>query len=81
MEASAQILPYCKDCSEPDASSRAELFASVWAPHTPSTDPCVHAANAKELRSHFAKIQACRPGASVVGRGKADVHPSLARSA
>lgn len=81
MDASALIDRYCKVWSEPDVSNRAQLLASVWASHATYTDPSVHAANAEELLSHIAKVQARRPGATVVRTSKVDVHHGLARFA
>jgi len=81
MDASALIDRYCEVWSEPDASNRAELLASVWASHATYTDPSVHAANAQELLSHIAKVQARRPGATVVRTSRVDVHHGLARFA
>ncbi len=81
MEVSALIDRYCEVWSEPDASNRVGLLASVWASDATYTDPSVHAANAQELLSHIAKVQARRPGAAVVRTSKVDVHHGLARFA
>lgn len=81
MDASALIDRYCEVWSEPDANNRAELLASVWASHATYTDPSVHAANAQELLAHIARVQARRPGATVVRTSKVDLHHSLARFA
>lgn len=79
MDPSALIDRYCKVWSEPDAGDRAELLASVWVSHATYTNPSVHAANAHELLNHIAKVQARRPGATVVRTSKVDIHNSLAR--
>ncbi len=81
MDASALIDRYCEVWSEPDVIARSELLASVWASHATYTDPSVHAANAQELLSHIAKVQARRPGATVVRTSKVDIHHGLARFA
>jgi len=81
VDASAVIDRYCEVWSEPEASDRAELLASVWAPHATYTDPSVHAANAQELLSHIAEVQARRPGATVVRTSQVDIHHGLARFA
>lgn len=81
MDASSLIDRYCEVWSEPDESRRAELLASVWAPHAAYTDPSVHAASAEELLSHIAKVQARRPGSRVVRTSKVDVHHGIARFA
>lgn len=81
MELSAIIDRYCTAWSEPDAGSRAQILASVWAPYATYTDPSVHAANAEELLSHIARVQARRPGATVVRTSKVDIHHGIARFA
>lgn len=81
MDASALIDRYCEVWSEPDAKNRAELLASVWASHATYTDPSVHAENAQELLAHIAKVQARRPGATVMRTSKVDLHHGLARFA
>jgi hypothetical protein len=53
----------------------------VWGPDATYTDPSVHAANAEELLSHIAKVQARRPGARVVRTSKVDIHHGIARFA
>lgn len=81
MDASALIDRYCQVWSEPDSGTRAEQLASLWAANATYTDPSVHAAGAEELLAHIAKIQARRPGASVVRTSRVDVHHGLARFA
>lgn len=81
MDASSLIDRYCEVWSEPDESRRVELLASVWCPLATYTDPSVHVANAEELLSHIAKVQARRPGARVVRTSKVDIHHGIARFA
>ncbi len=81
MDTSSLIDRYCEVWSEPDEGRRAELLASVWSPHATYTDPSVHAADAEELLSHIAKVQARRPGARVVRTSKVDMHHGLGRFA
>lgn len=70
---------YCGVWTQPDPNRRAALLASVWAEHASYTDPSVHAANAVELLSHIAKVQAQRPGAKVLRTSAVDVHHAVAR--
>lgn len=79
MDTSSLIDRYCEVWSEPHESRRAELLASVWGPHATYTDPAVHAADAEELLSHIAKVQARRPGARIVRTSKVDLHHGIAR--
>jgi hypothetical protein len=81
MDASFLIDLYCEVWSEPGESRRSDLLASVWGSHATYTDPSVHAANAEELLSHIAKVQARRPGARVVRTSTVDVHHGIARFA
>lgn len=81
VNASSLIDRYCEVWSEPDERRRLELLASVWSPQATYTDPSVHAANAEELLSHIAKVQARRPGARVLRTSKVDVHHGIARFA
>ncbi len=81
MDASYLIDRYCEVWSELDESRRAELLASVWDSHATYTDPSVHAANAEELLSHIAKVQAPRPGSRVVRTSKVEIHHGIARFA
>ena len=81
MDVSSLIDRYCEAWSEPAESRRVELLASVWGPDATYTDPSVHAANAEELLSHIAKVQARRPGARVVRTSKVDIHHGIARFA
>lgn len=70
MDASSLIDRYCEVWSEPQESRRTELLSSLWGSHATYTDPSVHAANAEELLSHIANVQARRPGASVLRTAK-----------
>ena len=81
MDASILIDRHCEVWSDPDAAHRAELLASVWAPHGTYTDPSVHAGDAAALLSHIAKVQARRPGARVLRTSQVDVHHGIARFA
>lgn len=81
MNASALIDRYCQVWTEPDASRRAELLASVWANNATYTDPSVHAASAADLLTHISKVQARRPGARVLRTSQVDLHHGLARFA
>ena len=81
MDASSLIDRYCEVWSEPGESRRAKLLALVWASHATYTDPSVHAANAEELLSHIAKVQARRPGASVIRTSIVDIYNGIARFA
>ena len=72
---------YCQVWNEPDATRRAELLSSIWAAGATYTDPSVHAANAEALLSHIAKVQARRPGSTVVRVSGVDAHHGVARFA
>jgi hypothetical protein len=81
VDPSRLIDSYCEVWSEADEDRRAQLLASVWAPHATYTDPSVHAANANELLAHIARVLARRPGARVVRTSNVDLHHGLARFA
>ena len=81
MDASTLIDRYCQVWSEPDAATRAELLASVWASGATYTDPSVHAAGADELLAHITKVLARRPGSRVVRTSQVDAYHGLARFA
>ena len=81
MDASSLIDRYCAVWSDPSESRRAELLASVWGSDATYTDPSVHAATAEELLAHIAKVQARRPGTTVVRTSRVDVHHGVARFA
>lgn len=70
---------YCAVWSEPDASRRMELLASVWAKDATYTDPRVHAATAAQLLAHIERVLAQRPGAKVVRTSALDVHHGVGR--
>ena len=72
---------YCEVWSEPDATRRAQLLASVWAPEANYTDPSVNVKGATELLAHIAKVQAKRPGSKVVRRSKVEHHHNVVRFA
>jgi hypothetical protein len=81
MDATELVDRYCRVWNEADASARADLLDSLWAPGATYTDPSVHAANAKELLAHIAAVRARRPGASVLRTSAVDVHHGVARFA
>ena len=81
MDVTALIDRYCEVWTETNSERRAELLASVWHPNATYTDPTVHAANAAELLSHVAKVQAGRPGAKIIRTSAVDIHHDVARFA
>ena len=70
---------YCEVWGEPDGARRAAMLAEVWAEGGAYTDPTVHAAGAKELLAHIARVLEKRPGAKVVRTSAVDAHHDLAR--
>jgi hypothetical protein len=81
MDVSELIDRYCRVWTEPDASRRSELLASVWATGATYTDPTVDARGAAELLAHIARVQARRPGSKVLRTSKVDFHHGIARFA
>ena len=81
MDAATLIDRYCEAWSEPDATRRSELLATVWAAGATYTDPKVHAANGDELLAYIATVQARRPGARILRTSGVDEHHRTARFA
>jgi len=81
MDVSELIDRYCRVWTEPDASRRSHLLASVWVTDATYTDPTVHTVGAAELLAHIAKVQARRLGSRVLRTSKVDVHHGIARFA
>ncbi|NGN42445.1 nuclear transport factor 2 family protein [Mesorhizobium sp. CGMCC 1.15528] len=70
---------YCAVWNEPDPARREALLKSVWADGATYTDPRADTAGAGELLAHIAKIQAGRPGATIVRTSAIDHHHGIAR--
>jgi hypothetical protein len=81
MDVSELIDLYCRMWTEPDASRRSELLASVWETGATYTDPTVDALGASDLFTHISKVQARRPGSKVLRTSKVDLHHGIARFA
>lgn len=81
MDVSTLIDRNCEVWCEPDEDRRAELLAPVWSSRATYTDPTVHAADAAELLSHIAGVQARRPGSRVLRTSTVDTHHGVARFA
>jgi len=81
MNVSGLIDQYCRAWTDPDATRRAALLGSVWATDAIYTDPSVHAAGAEELLAHIARVQAKRPGASVLRTSEVELHHNIVRFA
>ena len=81
MDITELIDRYCQIWSEPSASRRAELLASVWGANATYTDPLVHVGSAAELLARMATIQARRPGSKILRTSAVDLHHGIARFA
>jgi hypothetical protein len=81
MDVSELIDTYCRVWTEPDASRRSDLLATVWATDATYTDPTVHVSGGADLLTHIAKVQLRRPGSSILRTSKVDVHHGIARFA
>lgn len=70
---------YCEVWNEADPDRRAALLGGVWSGRATYTDPTVDSLDASALLEHIGRMQAARPGATVLRSTAPDEHHGVAR--
>ena len=81
MDVAELVDRYCAVWSEPDAAMRKALLDTLWSDGATYTDPGVHAGDGAALLEHISRVQASRPGSTVVRTSAVDIHHGVARFA